>query len=124
MTTSRAGSRAPGGALRGVARLEQTDRIAATERSGRHHARVHATPAGVTLLRDERVVAVAEGRPDVEARAGVPGDLEQHVVAQLQAHTGLHGGPVEALERDVLAERARHERMALVLEVADRFHRV
>src|SRR5262245_23734718 len=77
----------------------------------------------MALLGDPRVLAVHERRPDVDARRGVARDLEQHVRAELQARAGHDLAPVDALERDVLAERARHDRMPLGPERLDLLQR-
>src|SRR5262245_66386452 len=75
------------------------------------------------LLRHQRIVTIAKCRPDVEARSRVARDLEQHLVAEPQPRSRLHRRPVQPFNGDVLAERARNERMTLGLKLTDGLHR-
>jgi hypothetical protein len=71
------------------------------------------------LLGHAGVGAVGERGADVRAGARIAGDLEQHVLAQQEARARRHRRPVEALQREVLADMAGLDRMPLGPQGAD-----
>src|SRR5678815_2940489 len=94
------------------------DRIADANRSFLEHPRVQATPSRVGLLRDAADVAALERAGDVVARRRIVGELEADL-ADIELRAGNHLRPRDALEREVLADRAGADRMAFALQRGD-----
>ncbi len=101
----------PGGVV--ARRRLEADGVAGAHDALAEHARVHAAVGGVRLHGKPSEAQVAEGVPNRAARVRGLRDLEHHLVADGQPRPGRQQGNVEALGRQVLAGRARPDRVAL-----------
>src|SRR2546428_4863566 len=101
----------------------QAHRVADAHRPLAQHACIEPAPARIDLLRHAREVAVAEVRPQVVARPSIGGELELDL-AHLELRARHHLLPGYAAEREVLADAADVDRMALGLQRADQLQRI
>ncbi len=86
----------------------------------RAYTRLHP---GCRFSEIRAVPAVEERGPDGLARTGEAGDLDEHRLPQPEDVVRADARPVELRQRQVLAERARLDRMALGLEGLDLLER-
>ena len=106
------------GALAG--RCLEPDRVAGANGALAQHPGVHAAVARVCLHREPPESQVGERVADRAARVRRLRDLEHHLVADGQPRPHRQRGHVEPLGRQVLAGRARRDRVALGGDPPDR----
>ena len=91
------------------------DRIVDLDDAAGEDARADAAPARVEALRHAREILLKKRSPDFLARAGVLGD-EQARFPCLQLDAWHDPWPLDSGDGEVLARRARADRMPFVLE--------
>src|SRR6185369_20739 len=120
-----AGSPGPDGAeLGGPDRVEQAHRIVAAYHTIDEHPRADTAPAGMGFLGYASDVAVLEDAGDGPARGRVARHLDKNLFSEEQVAARHDRGPIEPLQRHVLADAAGADRVALDLQALDRLDRI